>query len=103
MPHDDLAVLGQRVVLVVEDPRERIREYRQGLLKCHPMFRKVAFSLPRVPFKLQSFPSLVRYHKEEKNKGGLGLLSLPVVNPIWDLSNCRGRGNRMLDQPTMLY
>ena len=68
MSDDDFALLVQRVILVVEDPCQRVREYRQGFVERHPMLGKIGCSLPRVPFKLQSYPSLVRYHKEEKNR-----------------------------------
>ena len=33
MSDDDFAVLVHRVLLVVEDPRQRVRKYRQGLVE----------------------------------------------------------------------
>jgi len=33
MSDDDFAVLVHRVFLVVEDPRQRVRKYRQGFVE----------------------------------------------------------------------
>ena len=61
MADDELASFRVRVIRIVEDSRERIREYGRRLLKSNAVLRKIGSSLGRVPLEddAQSKP---RYH-----------------------------------------